>query len=296
MIVSPIHISTLITHITQQLSRVHNAYLSQQYAWHIAQAITGLSKAHLLAKHTITLSNDQKNTLNDWIIKHTQQSMPLAYLIGSVPFINATITVKPPILIPRPETEEWVARLITQIKKSAIKELRILDMCTGSGCIAIALAQAFPYAQLYAADISPDALHLARHNAVLNNITNITFIESDLFQSLAGATFDIIVSNPPYISQEEWTTLDISVKNWEDPQALIAADHGLAIIKDIITNAPQHLHNNPLYTTYGIPQMIIEFGSAQGPAVANIAAHSSFKSYTIIKDAQLHDRIITLNK
>lgn len=290
------NLTQLIADIEKQLSAVYDSHLAKQYAWHIVEAITGLKRAQLLASKTVFLSSSQYPTLSDWLNKLITQSMPLAYVIGSIPFIDVSIRVKPPILIPRPETEEWVASLITQLKNVSATSLRILDMCTGSGCIAIALAHAFPHATVYAVDIADYALSLAEQNAQLNKVKNITFVLSDLFSEIQGEKFDIIVANPPYISKEEWYHLEPSVKGWEDKRALVAQDNGLDLIRKIIMQAPAYLKHNDFLTAYHIPQLIIECGSLQGAEIQEIAAQSDFKTVRIIKDMQHHDRIVALTR
>lgn len=289
-------LTQLIADIAQQLSAVYDSHVAKQYAWHIVEAVTGLKRAQLLASKTVILSPSQHHTLSDWLNKLIMQSMPLAYAIGSIPFIDVSIRIKPPILIPRPETEEWVASLITQLKNVSASSLRILDLCTGSGCIAIALAHAFADATIYAIDIADYALSLAQENAQLNNVKNITFVQSDLFSEIQGEKFDLIVSNPPYISKEEWDHLEPSVKDWEDTRALVAQDNGLELIRKIIMQAPGYLKHNDFLAAYHIPQLIIECGSLQGAEIQEIAAQSAFATARIIKDMQHHDRIVVLTR
>ena len=159
--------------------------------------------------------------------------------MGSTPFAGLEILTQPPVLIPRPETEEWTVNLIEQLQGLPDKKLQILDLCTGSGCIALALADALPQAKIFGTDISDSALALANHNKIHNHIPNVEFLRSDLFAQIPQKfTFDLIVGNPPYIDEQEWNNLDPSVTQSEDKHALLAADHGLALIKKIIAAAP----------------------------------------------------------
>ena len=167
-------------------------------------------------------------------------------------------------------------------------------MCTGSGCIAIALAQAFSQATIYALDISDHALALAAKNARHNNVSNITFLQSDLFQALpADVRFDMIIANPPYISSQEWQTLDQSVKQWEDQTALIASDNGLSILRKIIELSPSHLKPNPELAAAHLPQLIVEIGHLQGPMVQQLFQENNFYDTVIEKDLQGNDRIVS---
>ncbi len=225
--------------------------LSRQEAWWLLEWAAGKSKEQLLTGHD-ELSEEIILKIDAAVKKIDQESMPLAYVIGHVPFGDLTIDVQAPILIPRPETEEWVYRLIEKLQPEKEKINTILDLGTGSGCIALALAHAFPRAHVTASDINPRALELAEQNARKNGINNICFIESDLFQNIPPQRFDLIVSNPPYIAPAYKETLSRSVINWEDHGALFAADHGLKLITEIIQQLPQRLSNSKLSVHFAI--------------------------------------------
>jgi release factor glutamine methyltransferase len=220
--------------------------------------------------------------------------MPIAYLIGNVPFNDLDILVEPPTLIPRPETEEWVIDLIAKLKTLKSHTLTILDMCSGSGCIALALAKAFPQSTVYALDLSDKAIALGKKNAAHNGIKNVTFMQSDLFNELnTQHLFDIIVSNPPYISFDEFQELDASVSTWEDKQALVAADNGTAIINDIIEDAADYLKTDSEIAHTKIPQLIIEIGYRQADIVQNLMNSAGWIAVKILKDLEGKDRVVT---
>lgn len=228
-------------------------HLSLQYAWWTLEGVTNTTKAELLALKSIVLSYHQQQCIDEWIKKQVDDHMPIAYLLGSVSFCNATIQVTPPILIPRPETEAWCSWLISLVAYRQAP-LAVLDLCTGSGCVAIALARALPNAYIDAVDINAQAVALARHNVQLNNLATVTVIESDLFTEVPHKKYDIIVANPPYIRASEWDHMDASVTLWEDKKALVADDEGIAIIKRIIDSAPAYLRD----TVQEAPQLLIE--------------------------------------
>jgi release factor glutamine methyltransferase len=263
-----------------------------QYAWWMLTAITGRRKEELLANHALFLTPSHLEELETWIYRQCHEHMPLQYLLGTVPFLDLELFVEPPILIPRPETEEWVARLCTTLQGLSNKKLRIIDIGTGTGCIALSLAHALPKSEVIALDINPQALELARKNATHNKITNVTFIQSDLFAQVHG-TADLIVSNPPYISEDELSSLDASVVLWEDLQALQADDHGLGVIKKIIEQAPGYLspHKKEL-NTKGIPQLMIEIGYRQGPGVLDLMQQAGYIKVTLDRDLAGHDRVV----
>ncbi|MBM17732.1 MAG: protein-(glutamine-N5) methyltransferase, release factor-specific [Epsilonproteobacteria bacterium] len=247
--------------------------LSEQEAWWMLEAITQKDKASLLYAPQNRIITEHRATINNWILQITENNMPLAYLIGSVPFLDLTIKVKPPILIPRQETEEWVNNAIEQLKPLNKSIQSILDIGTGSGCIALAFAKNFPNAHITAADINPLALQLARYNAQHNNISNISFVESDTFNNISSKKcFDIIVSNPPYINPEDKTTMMPQVIEWESHAALFAEDNGLQITEQIIQHAPKYLCKNSTLPV----QLILEHDHGQQNHITQHAQKHNF--------------------
>jgi release factor glutamine methyltransferase len=197
---------------------------------------------------------------------------PIAYILGYVDFLDLRLKVKEPILIPRVETEEWVGNLINLIKAQvpAQKKLKILDLCAGSGCIALALAKAFPGFEITGSDIDAQAVSLANENKKSLNLKNINFLQTDLFQGLE--VFDLIVSNPPYLSDREHSVLDSSVRSWESEKALVATDEGLFFYNQILSRAKQHLISN----NFDLPVMICEIGAGQKEALEKIFQKNGF--------------------
>lgn len=259
--------------------------------WWLLESITGLSKLQLLTTKPL-ISDQHYTTLVDYLHRHFQEHYPLQYLLKSVPFCGLTIHVEPPILIPRPETEEWVTAFIKHCRTHNNQSLKILDMCTGSGCIGLALAHALPHAQVYLVDISEQALSLAQKNGTFNNITNVTYIQSDLYSHLFDERFDAIVSNPPYLSKAEYAALDPVVKNWEDKNALLADDDGLACIQRIINGAHTHLVNHTKNDSSALAQLTLEIGSTQAQAVQSLCKNAGFATVNIHQDMYGKDRII----
>jgi len=207
----------------------------------IACSITKRSATEISTRAQHKLSHTEKQQLDQIIHDLTTNHKPLAYILGTTPFCTLELEIKEPILIPRPETEEWVLKLISLLsKKHNHTPKHILDIGTGSGCIALALARAYPNAHVIATDSSAQALALARRNQKQLAIPQVSFIEADLFPA-SPHMFDVIVSNPPYISEEVWQKLEPSVRTWEDKQALVAADNGRALIKRIIRKAHEYL-------------------------------------------------------
>jgi release factor glutamine methyltransferase len=262
-------------------------------AWFLLEAITKKSRLHLLVHTNYTLSKTEQEQLSIWLTQHITEQYPLQYLLGSVPFGPLEILVQPPILIPRPETESWCAELITTLQPCVDKKLTILDMCSGSGCIGLWLAQALPTSSVISIDISPDAIALGKKNAAHNRIKNIKFVQSDLFSGLKHEhQFDLMVSNPPYITPESWLELDPVVKKWEDKHALMAEDNGLALITKIIDQAPEYLKKTGPLFDHALPRLLLEIGYDQGPKVAELCKNRGFDKVEIVKDEANHDRVV----
>ena len=170
---------------------------------------------------------------------------PLAYLIGHTPFLDCTIDLSSRPLIPRPETEYWVEHCIRSIQSNPLPTRAVLDLCAGSGCIGIAIAKATPTARVTYAELEPTHLPTItanlRHNLPVPtyDAQNYTVVASDLFSAISGS-FDLIVSNPPYIDPAV-DRADRSVTDFEPHLALYGGHHGVAIIHRIIATAPSFL-------------------------------------------------------
>lgn len=209
-------------------------------------AIAEILLAHYCMVSRPALKLNAANIVNPEILqnfynalKQSAAGMPLAYILGTAQFLDFTLKVNPNVLIPRPETEEMVQHAFG-ILKTMPENVKVLDLCTGSGAIAIAVKRRFLNANITACDISQEALNVARENACMLGAKSITFINSDLFNNI-GSAFDIIISNPPYITRGQMSGLDVCVKQ-EPRLALDGGEDGLDIIKNIARNAPKFLN------------------------------------------------------
>lgn len=195
------------------------------------------------------------------LIQQRIDGCPVAYLVGTRDFYLLTYDVNSAVLIPRPDTETLVEATLAYLKHKPAA--RILDVGTGSGCIAISLAHRLKQANVTAIDISPDAAEVARKNATKHGVTDrVNVLVGDLFAPVNGQTFDAIVSNPPYIPPSEIETLDVGVKDYEPRLALDGGPDGLAFYRRLASDAPAHL----------VPggQLLMEIGWTQEPAVKKI--------------------------
>lgn len=213
-------------------------------------------------------------------IKKMESGIPVQYVVGNVDFYGNIIKVNNSVLIPRFETELLVEKTIKYIKKYFNKKVSIVDLGTGSGCIAISLKKELD-CEVDAVDISIDALNVARDNARANN-TSINFIISDMLNNV-DKKYDVIISNPPYIRYDE-EIMDI-VKNNEPNIALYADDNGLYFYKDILKNAKKNLKRKSI--------IAFEIGMEQGEYIKEYAYRYFPKSKILIeKDYNDRDRFI----
>ncbi len=280
-------INEALVWLTKELVAVCLAHdQAQQEAWWLLEKATTLSKMQLLMHKNDTLAAGVYQQLSQWLAQCIVQHKPLQYILGNVPFCGLTIDVKQPILIPRPETEEWTMWLIAQLRPLGNRPIRILDMCTGSGCIALALAHALPNAQVVGSDKNPAAIALAQENQKNNNVSNVTFVISDAYEAFRPEHhFDLIVANPPYLTQAEYEQLSPTVKNWEDADALQAADEGLAVYRAIITQAHAYLNASSDIVQCSLPSLIVELGTFVAP-VHKLFIDAGFSKVSVHHDLQ----------
>ncbi len=177
------------------------------------------------------------------LVKQRAAGTPVAYLVGKREFYSLEFEVTPDVLIPRPETELMVVALLDHAKQRAGGQLRIVDVGTGSGILAICAARHLPHASITAVDVSPKAIDVARRNAEKHTVTErINFMESDLISGLPDdAEFDFIVSNPPYIKTSELAEIDKSVREFEPMMALDGGEQGTTVIEPLIAAAASRL-------------------------------------------------------
>ncbi|MGD1009322.1 MAG: peptide chain release factor N(5)-glutamine methyltransferase [Candidatus Aminicenantales bacterium] len=170
------------------------------------------------------------------LVEKRREGVPLSYLTGTKEFWSIPLEVSPSVLIPRPETEVLVEKVL---ELSSRERETILDLGTGSGNIAIALAKELPRARIFAADISARALNVARRNASLQRARQIDFVRSNLFSAFrkTGIRFDFIVSNPPYVSKRDWDRLPPEIREFEPRRALLAGESGLELIQRLVRRA-----------------------------------------------------------
>jgi len=220
------------------------------------------------------------------LIQRRIKGEPLIYILGETIFYDCIIKVTPAVLIPRSETENMVD-IICQTIQNNPNTLNVVDLGTGSGCIAIALASKLNNIKIQAVDNSEKSLKIARKNSEINKVSElISFIQDDMLLFLKNKKFDLIISNPPYISQTEFNNLDKSVKEFEPASALTDNLDGKTYLKGIITSLPDTLKENGY--------AFLEFGYNMKDWIIEIVNSLPLK-ITIFKDIYGKDRFIMLN-
>lgn len=250
----------------------------------LIQHVFGISKKDILINPDKDISENKMQEFYDLLNKRILQKMPIQYLTSSAYFMEYKFYVDKNVLIPRPETEILVEQVLNISKK--INPSRILDIGTGSGCIACVLAKYLQDVSLVACDISEQALNIAKINAKkLEVISNIDFLLSDIFSKVKGA-FDIIVSNPPYIPIKEKAAIQPEVIRNEPHLALFADDeNGIYFYKKIIEESKAYLRKGGY--------LAFEIGINQAPLILSILDKEKYSEVFIIKDYSNIERIIT---
>ena len=231
------------------------------------------------------LSDDEESILNKYVNK-LKNGYPLQYITNNQEFMGLNFYVDENVLIPQPDTEvlvESAIKYITEItvnKKISINNIKLLDLCTGSGAIAISLKKYIPQIKVYASDISKKALEISKINANNNNV-EINFIKSDMFKNI-NEKFDIIVSNPPYIKTSEISKLSKDVQN-EPVLALDGGEDGLKFYRLISEQINDYLKSDGI--------LMMEIGFDQANQVKSI-----FKNAKIIKENAKNDRVVIWNR
>jgi release factor glutamine methyltransferase len=268
-------LSQILTWLTQQLPPEE----ARLEAEHLLQRALGVNRTYLRSHPEAEISPIQEKQLNTWLTRRLAGE-PLAYILGDSEFYGLTLSVSPAVLIPRQDTELLIDAALDLIPET--EAYRVLDMGTGSGAIAIAIATHRSKAQVSALDSSQAALAVARDNACAHKLPDIRFYLSDWFDDLPIQKFDMIVSNPPYIAHND-PHLSQSSLPFEPTQALVSGNIGLDAIVHIVTCAPNWLNNHAW--------LIIEHGYDQGKMVRNLFNNKGFSHVATHRDYGNNERI-----
>ena len=242
--------------------------------------VLNISKEYLLIHDNDKLDLKKEMKYKEYLVRLSNNE-PIQYIINKQEFMKLNFYVDENVLIPQPDTEILVEEVINLEKKNKQK-LKILDLCTGSGCIAVSIAKNIRSAEVYASDISSQALKIAKLNAKENGV-EINFIESDLFENIELNDFDIIISNPPYIETNIIETLDEEVRK-EPRLALDGGKDGLDFYRKIILNAKRYLKENGI--------LALEIGYDQKEKVIEILEKQNYREIYCKQDLAGNDRVI----
>ncbi|NOZ25395.1 MAG: peptide chain release factor N(5)-glutamine methyltransferase [Nitrospirae bacterium] len=213
---------------------------------------------------------------------------PIEYVTGFAEFRGLRFGVGRGVLIPRPETELLVEETLRLLRTRGIDSPEILDLCTGSGCIAVAIAREMPGARIVASDVSASALSYAVKNADMNGTGNVFFVQGDLFAPVGGRSFDIIVSNPPYVKGDELAGLQVEVREYEPVEALDGGRDGLDFYRRILNGSQRHLRDGGF--------LVLELGFGQRSAVAGIAVEYGLRVERVLRDVSGIERVMILER
>lgn len=260
-----------------------------------------LEKLHQKKRIDLALQPDlsmDETQLSQWetVLTELKIYKPIQYILGETEFYGLPFLVNENVLIPRPETEELVELILVESRKSKVESLKILDIGTGSGCIPISLKKNLPSAEVFAIDVSPKALEVAQKNAEINRV-EVNFIQTDILQVndlknlptsnlQLPASFDIIVSNPPYVRNLEKAEINPNVLEFEPHLALFVEDNdALLFYRKITELAKSHLAENG--------KLYFEINQYLGKETVALVESYGFKNVQLIKDIYGNDRMIS---
>ncbi len=210
---------------------------------------------------------------------------PLQYILGETEFMGLSLTVDRSVLIPRPETELLVERALEILKVHATRRAEVLEIGTGSGNIAVALGALAPDSTIVSIDVSADALNVAAGNVARHHLTNVTLAEADVFGDfLPDRTFDMIISNPPYVSRDEFQALEPEVRDFEPPAAVTDSASGLLVISRIVEIAPFRLRPGGV--------LLMELGHGQSAQAHELLDASGLLDIEVLPDFAHIPRVI----
>ncbi|MFB9111006.1 peptide chain release factor N(5)-glutamine methyltransferase [Flavobacterium gyeonganense] len=274
------------TQFIKELSSLYDAYEAESFFYLILENKYNLRQIDLALNHELAFSDADLEVLKSFL-NELKKEVPIQYLLGKTNFYGLDFEVNENVLIPRPETEELVDWIINENKIiDKTKKLKILDIGTGSGCIAISLAKNLPNAEVYAMDVSKKAIETAKKNARNNNTKIIFILKSVLELEILKSNFDIIVSNPPYVRHLEKQEIKKNVLDYEPHLALFVDDNdALVFYRKIAELAQKNLLEKG--------QLYFEINQYLGKEMTELLEKMDFKNIELRKDIYDNDRMIS---
>ena len=237
-------VHTVAHALERALARLHELPSARADAEELLSRLIGTGRGALYTVRDRTLAPDESDQLEAWLERRAKGE-PVQYITGRAAFRGLDLAVNPAVLVPRPETEGLVEAVLGVLREESShwSRPRVLDLGTGSGAIALAIASEWPAAAVTASDASDAALATARENARASGLEGrVRFVSGDWFDAIGGdERFEVVVSNPPYIATGEWDALPPDVRAHEPAQALFSGATGLEALREIVDEAPRHL-------------------------------------------------------
>jgi release factor glutamine methyltransferase len=244
----------------------------------------GVTRIQLIVDAKRVLEPEELARVRD-LVKRRRAREPIAYILGEREFYGRVFRVDRRVLVPRPDTEALVDVALERTRPVSMS-MRALDVCTGSGCVAITLGRERPTATVFGSDTSADALSVARANAERLGAYNVAWRHGDLFAAVEPARrFDLVTANPPYIATADIDALPPDVRDYEPRLALEAGEGGLAILERLVTDAPRHL------VVGGV--LAIEVGAGQARAVTDLFERAGFRDVDVRRDYGRIERVVS---
>ena len=247
-----------------------------------------IDRVKMALETDLRLSESEMLTFH-FAVKDLLKNKPIQYIIGETEFCDLKFKVNENVLIPRPETAEMVYKIVNSQQSTVNSHCSIIDIGTGSGCIAISLANAFPESQVFALDVSEEALKIAKENSISNNV-NVNFINDDILnlKNIIETKFDIIVSNPPYVRELEKAEMHNNVLEWEPHKALFVSDNDpLIFYRGILEFAKSHLKENG--------EIWFEINEFLSKEMTDLCHELGFSDVNIYKDFRGKERILAIH-
>jgi release factor glutamine methyltransferase len=273
------------THFIKELSPYYDAYEAESFFYLILEDKNKLRQIDLALNHELSFS-EIDFVIWDSLLSQLKKEVPIQYLLGKTNFYGLDFEVNENVLIPRPETEELVEWIINENSKfDKARKIKILDIGTGSGCIAISLAKNIPNAEVYGIDVSKKAIETAKRNAA-NNKAEVTFMLQNILEAEAlKCNFDIIVSNPPYVRNLEKEEIKKNVLDYEPHLALFVEDNdALVFYRKIASLAQENLLESG--------QLYFEINQYLGDEMRDLLEKMNFKNIELRRDIYDNDRMM----
>jgi release factor glutamine methyltransferase len=250
----------------------------------LAKAL-GTTRIQLVVDARRPLSPDELSRMRE-LVRRRRSREPVAYILGEREFYGRVFRVDRRVLVPRPDTETLVDVALSRTRAVSMC-VRALDLCTGSGCVAVTLGRERPTSSVFAGDISADALAVARGNALRLGAYNVAFYQGDLFASVAlPARFDLVTANPPYVAAGDLASLQADVRDHEPRLALDGGEGGLALLRRVVAEAPPRL-----VSPGGV--LAVEVGSGQAAAVVDLFELAQFSEIEVERDYGRIERVVS---